>query len=193
MRISLRHVSATCTWLVLLSMLLILSTSKSTHAQRAASAGQIYLPLVRQIAPADVMIALINQQRRQQGCNLDLRSSPQLSAAAYEHSRDMALNDYFSHTGSDQSTIETRAVAASYQFSFLAENIAVGYPTPEDAVTALMASPSHRANMLNCALWEIGVGFYYQADDQANVRSDDPNSKGPYFYYWTQDFGTPPH
>lgn len=187
----LRPVSATCTCITLLAMLLVLASGDATSAQGTTSAQSIYLPLVTQISPGDVVIALVNQQRHLHGCDLELQSSPELNAAAYEHSRDMALNDYFSHTGSDQSTIEARVVAAHYQFAILAENIAVGYPTPETVVGAWMASLGHSANILNCELREIGVGMYYQADDQANVRSGDLNSKGPYFYYWTQDFGTP--
>jgi len=41
-----------------------------------------------------------------------------------------------------------------------------------------MNSPGHRANILNCALKEIGVGY---ATDSASR----------YGVYWTQDFGTP--
>jgi uncharacterized protein YkwD len=54
-----------------------------------------------------------------------------------------------------------------------------------------MGSDAHKKNILNCALREIGVGYYYQPDDQGNVSDDQGNPGGPYRYYWTQDFGTP--
>jgi uncharacterized protein YkwD len=41
-----------------------------------------------------------------------------------------------------------------------------------------MNSPGHRANILNCALNEIGVGYATDSSSQYGV-------------YWTQDFGTP--
>ena len=55
---------------------------------------------------------------------------------------------------------------------------------------AIHSSPGHRANILNCDLRELGVGYYVQLDDQSNVRLDDGQLGGPYRYYWTQDFGS---
>jgi serralysin len=102
----------------------------------------------------------------------------------------MALNDFFSHDGSDQSTMESRALAAGYSYSLLAENIQAGARSPQevvnDPIMGWMQSPSHRANILNCNLHEIGIGYYYQADDQVI-----PGVGGPFLYYWTVDFGTP--
>jgi uncharacterized protein YkwD len=103
----------------------------------------------------------------------------------------MALNNLFSHTGSDGSTLGDRAVRAGYSYQNLAENIAAGIPTAQAVVTNWMTSASHRANILNCDLRQIGVGFYDQPDDQADVRDDTGALGGPYRYYWTQDFGTP--
>ena len=103
----------------------------------------------------------------------------------------MALHDIFSHTGSDQSTLVTRVQSAGYAYSWLAENIAAGYKTPQDVVNAWISSPGHHANMVNCNLHEAGVGYYYQADDQRTVRDDGGTISGPYYHYWTQDFGTP--
>ncbi|MCK9920809.1 CAP domain-containing protein [Frankia sp. AgPm24] len=58
-----------------------------------------------------------------------------------------------------------------------AENIAAGQPTPDAVVRAWMASPGHRANILNRSLRRIGAG---------------PAGGGPYGAHWTQDFITPP-
>jgi uncharacterized protein YkwD len=45
-----------------------------------------------------------------------------------------------------------------------------------------MNSQGHRDNILNCALREIGVGYYYLANDTGEVN---------YGHYWTQVFATP--
>jgi uncharacterized protein YkwD len=153
----------------------------------------VYLPLLARTA-AVVSIEqritdLTNEHRRQQGCAVALVLSAQLSAAASAHSRDMALHDLFSHTGSDGSTMISRAVAAGYNYSRLAENLSAGQSTPEEVVAGWMNSPGHRANLLNCALREIGVGYYEQPDDQSNVRLDSGAISGPYRHYWTQDLG----
>jgi uncharacterized protein YkwD len=48
-----------------------------------------------------------------------------------------------------------------------------------------MNSSGHRANILNCNYTEIGIGYYYQADDTY------PGGSWGYRHYWTQDFGKP--
>ncbi|HEY1016990.1 MAG TPA: CAP domain-containing protein [Herpetosiphonaceae bacterium] len=143
-----------------------------------------YVPVVT-IAPPPAasfpaqVIALTNQRRAAAGCRA-LNHSLELSAAASHHSQDMADHDFFSHTGSDGSTPEQRAAAAGYPgFLFGAENVAAGQATPEQVVAAWMASPGHRANILNCQFRAIGVGYAYDPADRF----------GPYHHYWTQAFG----
>jgi len=126
------------------------------------------------------VVNLTNQNRAQHGC-APLTLNDQLTQAAYGHSMDMALNDFFSHTGSNGSTHIERANNAGYASTYIAENIGVGYRTPQDVVTGWMNSPGHRANILNCALKEIGVGYYYLRNDPGRIT---------YSHYWTQVFGT---
>ena len=71
---------------------------------------------------------------------------------------------------------------AGYQWSGAGENIAAGYASPEDVMDGWMNSQGHRANILNCAFRDIGVGYVYLANDTGQVN---------YRHYWTQDFGTP--
>lgn len=190
MRIPARN---TCRNAFLLAVLLMyLSGSTLTGTRAASSNFHVYLPLLIRTAQPSIeqqVFNLVNQQRQQHGCAALVRSAA-LSAAAGEHSQDMALHDLFSHTGSDGSTMVSRAVAAGYSYSLLAENLAAGSATAEEAVAGWMNSPGHRANILNCDLHELGVGYYVQMDDQSNVRLDNGRISGPYRYYWTQDFGS---
>ncbi|HEX8682138.1 MAG TPA: CAP domain-containing protein [Ardenticatenaceae bacterium] len=128
------------------------------------------------------VIELTNEHRREAGCP-DLARDDQLTTAARNHSADMALNDFFSHVGSNGSTFTQRIEATGYQWSNAAENIAVGYSSPEAVVEGWMNSQDHHDNILNCALREIGVGYYYLANDTGEVN---------YRHYWTQVFATPP-
>ena len=177
--------------IVLISLSLGISALTHPRATAAASLSYVYLPLITGTTSVEAqVVALTNQQRRLNGCNVDLVLSAQLTAAAYAHSRDMALNNFFSHTGSDQSTMVSRITDTGYNYAMLAENIAAGNSTPQQVVAAWMNSAPHRANILNCGLHELGVGYYYQADDQPNVQTGDPDVAGPFFYYWTEDFGT---
>jgi uncharacterized protein YkwD len=116
------------------------------------------------------VLDLTNAERRKAGCP-DLAGNAKLHAAALAHSTDMATQGYFSHTGADGSSMSDRVEREGYAWRALAENIAAGYRTPQAVVTGWMNSSGHRANILNCGLTEIGVGFHD--------------------YHWTQDFGTP--
>lgn len=127
------------------------------------------------------VVQLVNQERARAGC-APLAIHSALMRAALEHSTDMALNDFLSHTGSDGSQPWDRMTRAGYNWSQAAENIAAGYSSPESVVQGWMGSPGHRNNILNCSLRDTGVGYYYLAQDTGTVN---------YHHYWTQVFGTP--
>jgi uncharacterized protein YkwD len=166
----------------------------STRAQVTASPASVelvatdiltntvFLPLIRNGNTPEAEVAVLtNQERAKVGCPA-LRISSQLDAAAEGHSADMAVNDYFSHTSLDGRSPWDRINATGYSFSRAAENIAAGYSTPAAVVQGWMNSDGHRANILNCSLTEIGVGYVYLAGDTGSVN---------YRHYWTQVFATP--
>lgn len=127
------------------------------------------------------VIELTNQERRKVGLQA-LKFEMRLTTAAKRHSQDMALQDYFSHKQPNGGTPGDRITATGYQWSSYAENIAAGMSTPEAAVAGWMNSPGHRANILKPELKEIGIGYYFLADDTGKVN---------YHHYWTQVFATP--
>jgi len=124
---------------------------------------------------ADQVVVLTNAQRTSHGCSA-LTVSGTLTAVALAHSQDMAAHNYFEHNSQDGRSPFDRMTAAGYAFRTAAENIAAGQRTPADVVDAWMNSAGHRANILNCALTQIGVGYA---------------TGGSFGSYWTQDFGTP--
>ena len=86
----------------------------------------------------------------------------------------MIDRSYVDHISPDGDDPFDRMEAAGLTFTAAAENIAVGYSTPEAAVEAWMNSPGHQANILgDCK--ELGVGLALGG------------SSG---YYWTQCFAT---
>ena len=115
---------------------------------------------------------LTNKQRALHGCKA-VRVDARLTTAARGHSAYMARTGAFSHTGLRNSSFAYRIKAASYPRP-LSENIAYGYRTGVDVVKAWMASPGHRANILNCTATTVGVGAVYAANGTA---------------YYTQEFG----
>src|SRR5262245_55939181 len=89
--------------LCLIALSLLCRTgATATSARSASSRFRAYLPLLARAAVPSIeqqVIDLTNEQRRQHGCTVKLVISPQLAAAASAHSRDMALNNLFSHIG----------------------------------------------------------------------------------------------
>ncbi|MFB4419585.1 sigma-70 family RNA polymerase sigma factor [Streptomyces sp. QL37] len=121
---------------------------------------------------AEEVIALVNNERAKEGCS-PVSGNSLLAKAASDHSADMVARDYFSHTSPDGTDPGARITAAGYRWSTYGENIAKGQPTAAAVMDSWMNSSGHRANILNCAFKEIGIG-----------RED--SSGGP---VWTQNFG----
>lgn len=101
---------------------------------------------------------LVNRQRASYGLD-PLTISVSLSAKARIKAQDMHANGYFSHTspryGSPFSMMRTLGIS----YTSAAENIAMGYKTAQAVVSAWMASPSHRANILSERYTEMGIGY----------------------------------
>ena len=120
------------------------------------------------------VLQLVNSERASAGCSA-LTANGTLTSVARAHSVDMATRGFFSHTNPDGLDPFERMRAAGYNGRTMGENIAAGYATPAAVMNAWMNSSGHRANILNCAFKEIGIG---------------KATGGSYGTYWTQDFGT---
>jgi uncharacterized protein YkwD len=116
------------------------------------------------------VLTLVNAERAKAGCS-PLTENAKLTKAAQDHSQDMADHQNMSHTGSDGSSMADRLTRVGYAFRTAGENVAYGYSSPESVMDGWMNSPGHKANILNCAFKEIGIGLAQPG------------------FYWTQDFG----
>jgi len=124
------------------------------------------------------VVRLVNVERANQGL-APLQIDARLTAAAQGHARDMARNDFVSHTGSNGSRFHERIEGQGYSGAPLAENVAAGYSSPASVVAGWMESAGHRANILNAALGHVGVAHIEQPGSQ-------------YHNYWSQSFGASP-
>lgn len=102
----------------------------------------------------------------------------QLAAAALVHSKDMAQQGYFAHADPQGVEVPQRAEAAGYAWRHIAENIARGQTSAQDAVASWITSPGHCRSLMNPRYTDMGAAF--------SIR----NGKRP-AAYWTQVFGTP--
>jgi uncharacterized protein YkwD len=120
------------------------------------------------------MVELVNAERAAAGLT-PLELSEELTAAAQVQSEGMAYTGVIGHTGADGRGPADRISDAGYPWLRCGENIAVGQPTPEEAMAFWMGSPPHRANILDPAMREIGVGYLWLP--------------GGYGHYWTITLG----
>lgn len=107
-----------------------------------------------------------NSERARAGL-APLRLDGGLEGVARRRASDMATNGYFSHTSPAGETAFTLIAAAGIYAPYAGENI--GYNTFQDSVSAssvlaaFMASPGHRANILNVNFTRVGVGVAISA------------------------------
>jgi cysteine-rich secretory family protein len=119
-------------------------------------------PLVHADVQTD-FIATLNAERVSLGLN-PLTINQELENAAYLHSQDMAINNYFDHTTPNGTAFVQRIEAAGYtNWVSLAENIAEAYGSSDAAevYTLWKNSPGHWANMIG-DYTEAGLGAYTQ-------------------------------
>lgn len=121
------------------------------------------------------ILELVNLERAADGIPI-LQYDDKLTSAARGHAQDMAQYDYCSHNRRDGSQFWQSIRATGYASSKVAENVAAGISTPEEAFESLMASPTHRANIINAQFTQIGVAH-------AASRT------GVYHNFWAQEFG----
>jgi uncharacterized protein YkwD len=105
------------------------------------------------IASANTQLTL---QRATNGIALPLRHSPALQAAAQVHAEDLAATGGLSHVGRDGSTVTDRVRRSGYDACRTAENVASGQPDIRSTIASWMASPGHRANILDPQVTDFG-------------------------------------
>ena len=104
------------------------------------------------------VIRLVNEIRAQNGLSA-LTYNWELSRVARYKSQDMVDNRYFSHTSPTYGTPFQMIRSFGLSYRSAGENIAYGQRTPQAVVNAWMNSSGHRANILNAAYTQIGVGY----------------------------------
>jgi uncharacterized protein YkwD len=121
------------------------------------------------------VLILINQNRRRGGCG-SLTLDRRLILAAHDHAADMARRRYFAHESPNGDRAGDRVSERGYRWKRYGENIARGADSAWEVVNGWMNSPTHRRNILDCRLHQMGIGLAISRD------------RTP---YWVQDFATP--
>jgi len=98
---------------------------------------------------------LTNQKRQENGLP-PLQLNGMLAQAAEGKAQDMFAKNYWAHIAPDGTTPWYFIKSAGYEYLYAGENLARGFTTASDTVSAWMASPSHRENMLSKNYNEVG-------------------------------------
>lgn len=150
-------------------------TQAKSDAARTTSADSCADPPNREAILRE-MLEAVNTER-------DRRLLPPLSTdETLSHLADfyacrLVEDGFFSHEDPvDNTTIDARAATFGYAFLKIGENLAAGQGTVSAAMRDWMASPEHRANILDPAYTEIGLAVKLGGDCGI---------------YWVQEFGRP--
>jgi len=169
---------------LLLALGVLVAAPSAAHA--ASCKGADALPTAKTVKRAQTAtLCLINKERRKQKVPV-LLEARRLVKAAGGHSRDMVRREYFAHDSPEGKGPGDRIAATGYRFSTWGENIAWGggkFGTPASIVRSWMGSPGHRANILNDAFKQSGLGIA--------VGDPDPAASGFAAATYTQVFATP--
>lgn len=121
----------------------------------------------------NAVFALTNIKRLAVGCPA-LKFNRNLRTAARKHSYLMGRHATLSHQLPGEPTLGRRITLAGYtDWRRVAENVAAGFRSARLVVRAWWNSTSHRRNITDCTLRELGVGVVVHGGR----------------LWWTQNFG----
>jgi hypothetical protein len=86
-----------------------------------------------------------------------LKENPILSAAAMEKARDMLSQSYFAHQSPNGFWPWDWIDRGKYPYLYVGENLAMNFTSAESANNALLASPTHKKNIMNPKYSEVGI------------------------------------
>lgn len=129
-----------------------------------------------------LMLDIVNEARSQsRNCGTqffaaapDVIWDERIEVAAQMHSEDMAASGTLSHSGSDGSDAGDRLLMENYDWFTWGENILFGLNDAQNALDALLDSPSHCSLIMGQDFLEVGAG----------------SARGGNSTYWTILFAT---
>ena len=95
-----------------------------------------------------------------------LEWSQEAADTAYNHSQDMAVNQYFDHVNLEGQTPFDRMTEDGIEFLIAAENLAFGQKSSIYAHQGLMNSRGHRVNILQEDVTRLGTGVTFDTENQ---------------------------
>lgn len=143
-------------WMLALSVLAFVAVFSLGLLNKSAGVrGGVILGYATNIT-VDQVVAQTNQQRAAVGLQ-PLAYSGVLSAAAQSKADDMFSNNYWAHVSPSGKQPWDFIHEAGYSYSAAGENLARDFYETGTMMGAWMASPTHKANIVNSKYTQIGV------------------------------------
>ncbi|WP_432354860.1 CAP domain-containing protein [Sporosarcina sp. A2] len=107
----------------------------------------------------------------------NLKKDYQLQVVAREHSKEMALQNYFSQDSPTLGSLANRLKLAGIDVKKAGENIALNYTDAIEAVHGWLNSPAHQEVLLDKNFTHIGTGVYGNYYTQNLIQEVEKSSK----------------
>lgn len=102
------------------------------------------------------VIELTNVQRAKNGLP-PVSENPALDKAARAKAQNMFSENYWAHFAPSGKSPWDFILGSGYKFTYAGENLAKNFSNSDDVITAWMASPSHKENIVNSNYKDIGI------------------------------------
>lgn len=103
----------------------------------------------------EALLASTNAERASNGLS-PLQLNATLSQAAAAKAQDMFANNYWAHNSPQGKTPWSFIVGSGYRYTIAGENLAKNFSTSGGVVSAWMASPTHRENIVKPGYQDVG-------------------------------------
>lgn len=102
------------------------------------------------------IIELTNKEREKKGLP-DVVENEALDKAAQMKAQNMFVENYWAHFAPSGKSPWDFILGSGYKFTYAGENLAKNFYNSDDVVSAWMASPTHKDNLLNSKYQDIGI------------------------------------
>lgn len=146
------------------------SPSQTASGQGRMVVGTAPVRVAHEEPDPMVMLGLVNEVRAKGAVCAEATMPPapalapdaQLMEAARQHAGDMAARNFFSSTSPESVTLGQRLSRLGYLWSFLAENIARGVPSPGKTLESWLAGREPCRTLMDPQFTQAGAGFATQ-------------------------------
>jgi hypothetical protein len=121
------------------------------------------------------IVVLTNNLRTDKGVS-PLHENSILSQAAFNKVQDMMVGQYFAHMSPENKNMLYWLKSVGYGYAVAGENLAMGFSSAQNVVTAWTKSKTHYANLIDPDFKEIGVAMV-----SGNFKDHDTTMVAQYF------------